>query len=59
MPTPIQTDNIGGIKIPKPQSNVYQSAASVRTDAIKEETAVTGHNVFRPDIYRVSEGYLN
>lgn len=56
-PAPIETE-IGGIKIPAPQSNSYQSAASVQADAVKSQTATIGHNVFRPDVYRVSEGYV-
>lgn len=36
------------------QDNPQTAAASIRS-----ETAQRGHNVFRPDVYRVSEGYLN
>lgn len=28
-------------------------------ESIRTMTAERGHNVFRPDVYRVSEGYLN
>jgi hypothetical protein len=34
-------------------------SASVSAQAIRSQTAVRSHNVFRPDVYRVSEGYLN
>jgi hypothetical protein len=40
----------------KPQANTYQSSAAVSSRAIKTQTAMSGHNVFRPDVYRVSEG---
>lgn len=50
--------DIGGIKIPKPQSNSYQSSAATSMAASKSQTAMLGHNVFRPDVYRVSEGYV-
>lgn len=49
----METDKIGDIKVAKPQANIPAS-----TDAVKQEAAASGHNVFRPDIYRVSEGYL-
>jgi hypothetical protein len=28
-------------------------------EALRSQTAARGHNVFRPDIYRVSEGYIS
>ena len=59
MATPIQTDEIGGIKIPKPQSNMYQSSVATSDAAVRSDTEAMSHNVFRPDIYRVSEGYMN
>jgi hypothetical protein len=49
---------IGGIKIPGPQSNTYQASADTVSKAIQKQTSMRGHNVFRPDIYRVSEGYI-
>lgn len=36
-----------------------QDGAAVSSAAVQQQTAASGHNVFRPDIYRVSEGYLN
>lgn len=49
----METDKISNIKIAKPQANLPTS-----TDVVKTEAAARGHNVFRPDIYRVSEGYV-
>jgi hypothetical protein len=49
---------IGGIKIPKPQSNSYQASAALSTEAVKSKTTTLGHNNFRPDVYRVTEGYI-
>lgn len=46
------------MKIPKPQSNSYPQSASVSTDALKSQTMANGHNSFRPDIYRVTNGYV-
>jgi len=34
-------------------------ASRTQVAAIRNAAAATSHNVFRPDIYRVSEGYLN
>lgn len=47
------TDTVGGMKVPKPQANTPTSM-----DAVKTQAAANGHNTFRPDIYRVSEGYV-
>lgn len=49
----METDSIAGVKVAKPKANVPTS-----TDVVKQEAAANGHNVFRPDIYRVSEGYV-
>ena len=57
METRTLTD-IGGIKIPKPQSNTYQQKMAVAAEKVREESITTSHNTFRPDIYRVSEGYI-
>lgn len=35
------------------------ASSSDAAQAIRAQTAVHSHNVFRPDVYRVSEGYLN
>ena len=59
MDSPALTETeIGGIKIPKPISNKYQTGAAVSTAAVKSETSTLGHNSFRPDVYRVTEGYI-
>jgi len=56
--SPVSAAEIGGIKIPKPQSNTYQKSAAVSTAAVKDEVGVLGHNSFRSDVYRVTEGYV-
>ena len=59
MDSPALTETeIGGIKIPKPQSNSYQNRAATSVAAVKSETGMMGHNSFRPDVYRVTEGYV-
>lgn len=40
----------------KPQGNTYEQSAAVSSAATKEQTVMRGHNVFRPDVYRVSDG---
>ncbi len=57
MENPTPTD-IGGIKIPKPQSNTYQRQMAVAAERVRNKTMAASHNTFRPDIYRVSEGYI-
>jgi len=34
-------------------------ASEVQAKAVRSAAVAKSHNVFRPDIYRVSEGYLN
>lgn len=34
-------------------------ASPTAAAAIRMQAASTSHNTFRPDVYRVSEGYLN
>jgi len=46
-------------KTASPQANAYPQAAATQQTALKQQTGMLGHNVFRPDIYRVSEGYLS
>ncbi len=49
-----------GIRKPKPiQSTMPAQASAVQAQALRAQTAAQSHNVFRPDIFRVSEGYLN
>lgn len=58
MENPIATDEIGGIKIPRPQSNTYQRNMGAAVGEVRSGSASMSHNTFRPDIYRVSEGYI-
>ena len=53
-PTPTE---VMDLKI-KPQSNMYNSSSSTVIGASQAQSVTTSHNTFRPDIYRVSEGYL-
>jgi len=48
--TPIETDKIGGIDIPKPVSN--QSAV------VAQSATSFSHNPFRPEVYRTSDGVM-
>jgi hypothetical protein len=43
---------------PISQPSTQPAAAGVEAGAIRREAASRSHNTFRPDIYRVSEGYL-
>jgi len=35
------------------------AASQAQVAAVRNAAAATSHNVFRPDVYRVSGGYLN
>lgn len=41
------------------RSTLPAQASQEQAQAVRSETSQRGHNVFRPDIYRVSEGYMN
>lgn len=59
MVTPM-TPGKGVQRVPKPRVATQEAAASsVQAQAVRAATAASSHNVFRPDIFRVSEGYLN
>lgn len=50
----------GGVKrVARPQGNNYSASAATSSSAIKQQTSSLGHNTFRPDVYKVSEGYLS
>lgn len=51
---------VGRKLIKRPGSNTKPiQAAAVQSSALRAQTAAQSHNVFRPDIFRVSDGYLN
>jgi hypothetical protein len=55
--TPTNTNKAGGVlNAAKPLPNNYEKSAQVSSDALKEQTSTLGHNTFRADIYKVSEG---
>lgn len=45
--------------VAKPQSNMYPQSSAVVEANIKSQAATLGHNAFRPDIYRVTEGMVS
>lgn len=58
--TPTNTSRADAVlNAPKPQANTYQGSASASADAIKTETATLGHNAFRPDVYKMTEGMVS
>ncbi len=57
--TPTNTDRASGVlDAAKPLANNYEKSAQTSSDALKEQTSTLGHNTFRADIYKVSEGYV-
>lgn len=44
--------------VAKPQANSYPTSSALASSVIKSQAATLGHNSFRPDIYRVTEGLV-
>lgn len=44
--------------VPKPQANSYPTSSALASSTIKTQAAMLGHNSFRPDVYRVTEGLV-
>jgi len=60
MAVPTNTNKADGVlDAPKPQANTYESSAAASTAATRSETATLGHNAFRPDIYKITEGRVS
>lgn len=55
-PASLTEQRVKSMQVARPQGNTYEQSAAVSSAAIKEQTVMRGHNVFRPDIYRVSDG---
>lgn len=54
---PTNTSKADGVlDAAQPLGNGYKASVDTAMGAVKEQTAMMGHNVFRPDIYKVSEG---
>lgn len=48
------------VRLSEPRLGVLPSKSPSDTaQAVRQRATSSGHNVFRPDIYRVSEGYMN
>lgn len=46
------------MNVAKPQANSYPTSSALASNVIKSQAATMGHNAFRPDIYRVTEGLV-
>ena len=44
--------------IAKPMANSYPAASALSAQAVKTQGVMLGHNSFRPDVYRVTEGLV-
>lgn len=55
-PASLTEQKVKSMAVAQPQSNTYEQSAAVSSAAVKQQTVMRGHNVFRPDIYRVSDG---
>lgn len=45
--------------VAKPQANSYPAASALSAQAVKEQSVMMGHDSFRPDVYRVTEGLVS
>ena len=45
--------------VAKPQANSYPTSSALAADVIKSQSGMIGHNSFRPDIYRVTNGLVS
>ena len=57
-PSTLTEQKLDSMDIAKPQANGYPLSSAVAADVIKTQAAMLGHDSFRPDVYRVSEGLL-
>ena len=58
-PETIAEAKVKNMDVAKPQSNMYPQSSAVVEANIKSQAATLGHNAFRPDIYRVTEGMVS
>jgi len=57
--TPTNTNVVSGVlNAPPPRSNMYPQSTAVVEANVKQQAATLGHNAFRPDIYRVTNGLV-
>jgi hypothetical protein len=47
------------MNVAKPKANNYPAASALSAEAVKTSSVMLGHNSFRPDVYRVTEGLLS
>lgn len=57
-PSTLTDQKIGEMDVAKPQANSYPTSSALASSVIKSQAATLGHNSFRPDIYRVTEGLV-
>ena len=57
-PSSLTDQKIEGMGVAKPMANSYPAASALSAQAVKEQAVMLGHNSFRPDVYRVTEGLV-
>lgn len=58
-PATLTDKKIDSMDVAKPMANSYPAASALSAQAVKEQSVMLGHNSFRPDVYRVTEGLVN
>jgi hypothetical protein len=57
-PVTLTDQKIKAMDVEKPMANSYPAASALSAEAVKTSSVAMGHNSFRPDIYRVTEGLV-
>lgn len=57
-PATLTDKKVDSMGVAKPQANSYPTSSALAQSVIKQEAATLGHDAFRPDIYRVTEGLV-
>lgn len=58
-PSTLTDKHVSDMGVAKPQANSYPTSSALASSVIKEQAATLGHNAFRPDVYRVTNGLVS
>jgi hypothetical protein len=58
-PNTLTDQKIQSMDIKKPMANSYPAASALSAQAAMNQSVMLGHNAFRPDIYRVTQGVVS
>jgi len=58
-PGTLTDQKVSQMDVAKPMSNSYPTSSALAAEAVKTQGALLGHNSFRPDVYRVTNGLVS